>query len=61
MAGAFVAIIMKSENAKLTTKRLDGVRSVLVVVNMRTTQPFPMIEMAPIKWTNEKNCFSVIH
>lgn len=39
--------MQKSEKAKFTTNRLEGVRSALVVVNTYTTKPLPSIENEP--------------
>jgi len=45
--GDMQIIITKSENARLTTRRLDGVRSDLVEEKMCMTIPLPVIEMTP--------------
>lgn len=47
MGGDMKSIMQKSENARLTTKRLLGVRRDLVVVNIKTTIPFPHTEINP--------------
>jgi hypothetical protein len=40
-------IIQKSENAKFTTNKLDGVRKLLVVVKTYTTKPLPKNDKKP--------------
>jgi len=45
--GDMQIIIVKSENARLTTRRLDGVRRDLVEEKMYMTIPFPATEMTP--------------
>lgn len=47
MVGDMVSIMRKSENARLTTSRLDGVFSVLVEQKMFMTIPLPRTEMRP--------------
>jgi hypothetical protein len=45
--GDMQVIIAKSENARLTTRRLDGVRRDLVEEKMYMTIPLPVTEMIP--------------
>jgi hypothetical protein len=45
--GDMQIIIVKSENARLTTRRLDGVRRDLVEEKIYMTIPFPATEMTP--------------
>jgi hypothetical protein len=47
IGGDMITIMRKSENARFTTKRLDGVRSDLVVENIYITTPLPTQEMMP--------------
>ena len=45
--GDMQVIIAKSENARFTTRRLDGVRRDLVEEKMYMTIPLPVTEMTP--------------
>lgn len=47
MGGDMITIIRKSEKARLTTRRFDGVRRDLVVENIYITTPLPIQEMKP--------------
>ena len=47
ITGDMQLIIAKSENARLTTRRLDGVRRDLVEEKMYTTIPLPVTETTP--------------
>uniref|UniRef100_A0A182PYI7 GINS complex subunit 4 n=1 Tax=Anopheles epiroticus TaxID=199890 RepID=A0A182PYI7_9DIPT len=47
IGGPIVNIMKKSEKARLTTSKLEGVRSDLVLVKMYITQPLPVIEIIP--------------
>jgi hypothetical protein len=47
IGGDMITIMRKSENARLTTRRLDGVRRDLVVENIYITTPLPIQEMKP--------------
>jgi hypothetical protein len=47
IAGDMQAIIRKSENARFTTRRLDGVLRDFVTQKMYTTIPLPVTEMTP--------------
>jgi len=49
IGGHMKNIKQKSENAKLTISRLDGVRRFFVHVNMYTTSPLPMTASTPKK------------
>jgi hypothetical protein len=45
--GDMQVIIRKSENARFTTRRLDGVLRAFVVQKMYMTIPLPVTEMTP--------------
>ena len=47
MIGDMQVIITKSENARLTTRRLDGVQRDLVEEKMYKTIPLPVTETTP--------------
>jgi len=47
IAGDMQNIIRKSENARFTTRRLDGVRRGFVMEKMYMTIPLPVTEMTP--------------
>ena len=47
MGGDMITIIKKSEKARLTTRRFDGVRRDLVVENIYITTPLPIQEIKP--------------
>jgi hypothetical protein len=47
IGGDMQNIIRKSENARFTTRRLEGVLSDFVVEKMYMTIPLPVIEMKP--------------
>jgi hypothetical protein len=47
IGGDMITIMRKSENARLTTNRLEGVRSDLVAENIYITTPLPTQEIKP--------------
>lgn len=47
IAGDMLSIIRKSENARFTTRRLDGVLSDFVDEKIYMTIPLPVTEMTP--------------
>lgn len=49
IAGHMVNIKQKSENARLTTSKLDGVLRLFVQVNMYNTIPLPTVAIMPKK------------